>query len=374
MGSIRTLLAVSVIWIHTDGIIFVGGRMAVQIFFLISGFMMSYVLVECKYYVTVSQFYLSRVLRLFPIYWFVTLITLALMCIVGIVINKFPPVIQVYRNIEWRGFVTLTLTNIFLLGQDWILFTGVKNGIFQLVLDCKKSEILVWMGLILPQAWSLGIEVSFYLIAPFVLRRRKAILCLLAASLAIRACLLMSDFGSSNSWVYQFFPAELSLFLLGALSHQVLKPIYFRVLGASIEQVSWGVMVAVLIYCIVFCLLPYQSANKILLIAVFVAALPFLFVFQINTPLDRKIGALSYPIYICHMTIAKIVLMTLKVVYVGKYFSVIHGIVSVALSILVAYVLDRFVGEKFDAIRSKIKAGKPVGSLMRKETQGYIPP
>jgi hypothetical protein len=32
--------------------------------------------------------------------------------------------------------------------------------------------------------------------------------------------------GTKDPWTYRFFPTELALFLIGALAHQVLRPIY----------------------------------------------------------------------------------------------------------------------------------------------------
>jgi peptidoglycan/LPS O-acetylase OafA/YrhL len=48
MGMLRTIFAISVVFVHSYGHVFVGGRNAVQLFYIISGFLISYVLVELK--------------------------------------------------------------------------------------------------------------------------------------------------------------------------------------------------------------------------------------------------------------------------------------------------------------------------------------
>ena len=53
------------------------------------------------------------------------------------------------------------------------MFTAIQEGNFQLVTNFRNSEIPIYSGLIIPQAWTLGVELSFYLIAPFVLKRFK---------------------------------------------------------------------------------------------------------------------------------------------------------------------------------------------------------
>ena len=80
MGLIRTLLALSVVLAHVDlgtGPRLVGGVLAVQMFYLISGFLISFVLVETSNYTSVRSFYVNRMLRLFPIYLVVACAALA---------------------------------------------------------------------------------------------------------------------------------------------------------------------------------------------------------------------------------------------------------------------------------------------------------
>src|SRR5450759_4624800 len=74
MGIIRVLLALSVVAAHFGGIWnlrFVGGQVAVQSFYIISGFYMSLILNE-KYVgknKSYKLFITNRFLRLYPIYW-----------------------------------------------------------------------------------------------------------------------------------------------------------------------------------------------------------------------------------------------------------------------------------------------------------------
>lgn len=76
MGSLRTLFAIAVVFAHCYGFVFVGGRNAVQLFYITSGFLMSYVLVEKKTYPKIKDFYINRYLRLYPIYFSVAILTL----------------------------------------------------------------------------------------------------------------------------------------------------------------------------------------------------------------------------------------------------------------------------------------------------------
>ena len=71
MGLIRTLLAIAVVLNHIppyDGIHLIHGPLAVEAFFVISGFYMAFVLSE-RYDGQVGSFYWARALRIFPMYW-----------------------------------------------------------------------------------------------------------------------------------------------------------------------------------------------------------------------------------------------------------------------------------------------------------------
>ena len=97
MGSVRTLLAVAVVFAHSYGFIFVGGRLAVQLFYVISGFLISYILVEARTYCTVSNFYINRFLRLFPIYWCVALTTVIAVSLASLIFNQNHPVLSTFE-------------------------------------------------------------------------------------------------------------------------------------------------------------------------------------------------------------------------------------------------------------------------------------
>ena len=86
MGSVRTLLAIAVVFGHSYGFIFVGGRLAVQLFYVISGFLISYVLVEARTYRSVSSFYINRSLGF--LYWFVALTTIIAVLLASLILIK----------------------------------------------------------------------------------------------------------------------------------------------------------------------------------------------------------------------------------------------------------------------------------------------
>jgi peptidoglycan/LPS O-acetylase OafA/YrhL len=355
MGLLRTLLAISVVLAHTLGYYMVGGKLAVQLFYLISGFLISFILVENHSYRRVGSFYKNRFLRLFPVYWAVALLTLA-MHLGASLLSLDTPFFQPYRELDFWPAFALVFSNIFIVGQDWFMFTGVKNGQFQFIANFQQSEVPVLKGLLVPQAWTLGVEISFYLIAPFVLNRRMWLFALLVASLALRVYLVAIDIGLDDPWDHRFFPTELALFLLGALSHQCLKPLYARRISAQhLGRLSAWVTVALTVYCSVFAWLPFQTLNAWLLVILFIAALPLLFHYQSTNSWDRKVGDLSYPIYISHIMLIYPASFVVQRLYAGMHSQYLIAALVLIGSLLFSVLIDKLISQKIESVRSRVK-------------------
>lgn len=349
MGIIRTVLALAVVLSHTIHSGLVGGRNAVQMFYVISGFLISFVLVEKKSYPSIRTFYANRYLRLYPIYAVVALATLALL-----LFQPDSPFWRVYRDAPVGARLLLTLSNLSLFGQDWVMFAGVRGGQLVPAKNFNFSDPVLYEGLLAPQAWTLGVELTFYLIAPFVLPRRKLLLGLLAASLLLRALTVSRGFGLVDPWTYRFFPTELAFFLLGALVQQTTSSLYRRMDRKKIARQAAIATCGLLGACLVYAYLPFSDAAKtILLLATFIPLVPLLFEFQRDRPVDRYVGELSYPIYINHM----FVILCLEAAFrtLNVHSVSLLAVLSVAGSIALAVVLEKLVGLPLEGMRANLK-------------------
>lgn len=351
MGLIRTLLALAVVLGHAHSpVVLVGGRNAVQMFYAISGFLISYVWVERRSYQSVWAFYANRYLRLYPIY-----LVVAVLSLVGCLVWALRPELQsVYASAPLSAVLGLVLANVLIFGQDWFMFAAVQAHQLVFAVDFRQSEVPLWQGLLAPQAWTLGVELSFYAVAPFLLPRRNVLWAVLVASLALRVALVWGGVGLNDPWDYRFFPSELALFILGALAHQILRPWYARRLAPELHVRGGRVALWVLVGVIgLYQWLPGGNLLKsALLFAVFLPSLPLLFALQAKSPSDRLVGELSYPIYICHWLVIDVVGRTWGQAALGWTYV----LTVLASSVLLAHMLNRWVGSPVERWRDAMRA------------------
>jgi len=352
MGLLRTLFALTVVLYHSwpTANVFVGGENAVRCFYIISGFLISYILVERKSYPTLAAFYVNRYLRLYPIY-----VCVAVPTLIAIFASGRFGFIEVYRAAPPGAVVLLVLSNLVLFGQDWFMFLGVRQDHLVFVTNFLNSDVVLYHGQIIHPAWTLGIELSFYLVAPFILPRRKWIYVLLILSLACRLLFIHLGFGARDPWSYRFFPTELALFLLGALAHQVLLPRYREFSEPVQKMAANGATWFIVVLSLVYVLIPVgEVVKRLVLLLVFTGAVPLTFLFQRRYPLDSWIGNLSYPIYIGHMLVIWGCNFFLK--RLGLEDERMISLICVAFTIAFAILLNQWVAVPFEKLRSRVRS------------------
>ncbi|MDR2601476.1 MAG: acyltransferase [Spirochaetaceae bacterium] len=233
MGLLRCILAITVVAAHSGPIFgyrFVGGVVAVQSFYIISGFYMSLILNE-KYTGkgAYKLFITNRLLRLYPIYWAVAGLTVILSLVTAIDSGGGDfGCFEIYRihskEMKLSTIIFLIFSNIFIYFQDIIMFLRVdwSTGLLEFTKYYGDTKQPLYQFLIVPQAWTLGVELMFYAIAPFIVRKnKKFIFTLIFFSIVLRS-VLMFGFGlKDDPWNYRFFPTEIVFFLFGNISYRI---------------------------------------------------------------------------------------------------------------------------------------------------------
>jgi peptidoglycan/LPS O-acetylase OafA/YrhL len=359
MGKIRTLLALSVVMFHCGsifGITLIQGQLAVQAFFIISGFYMSMVLNE-KYIGTNKSYKLflsNRLLRLYPIYWVVLILTvlggvLLAMKSHTMHIEKFEGYFALHGYVP--SIVFMVINQVIIFGQDLVYSLGINpaNGHLFFTTLAENSNPPLTTLLMVPPAWTLGVELTFYLVAPFILRRRASlIISLILMSFLLRVGLYWRFGSQVDGWLYKFFPTSLFFFLLGYISYRI----YLKIKSATLNNnLGYVIMILLVVETFLYpCIpdfrinyFPFGFSDTLYYIST-TLAVPFLFLYFKSDKLDNKIGELSYPIYICH----KLVFYILKSVHFlsGQFFGLYVVICTIIFSVLltqwVALPIERY--------------------------------
>jgi peptidoglycan/LPS O-acetylase OafA/YrhL len=315
----------------------INGYLAVVCFFIISGFYMSMVLNET--YASrgrgVLAFYENRMLRLFPTYWVVAASVLgfwlisnpSFIALPSFIDHPFVSVFTVFANVFIFGLDALVLQS------DWAHLDGIR---------------------LVGPAWSLSIELQFYLFAPFVVRRSLPVcLAALAVALFVRLFYLGSEF---DPWRYFYSPTVFVFFLMGHVSHRLsvnVQPDTRRLIG-------YCAVVVVPIFAYLAQVQKTEDLDRIelwIFYIVFAAAVPYMFELTRRCALDGIMGNISYPLYLVHQPLFIAVAFSLGASPPYKILSIGTGtaIATAILAILLAIALRAFLEIPIDRFRERVK-------------------
>lgn len=181
---------------------YVFGRMSnfgwtgVQLFFVLSGFLITGILLDSQraknYY---SSFYARRSLRIFPLYFGVLLVAFVVLPAIG----EVPPKIAIDQK-----------------NQIW-LWTYLSNW----------ADILGVGSKAFPHFWSLAVEEQFYLVWPFLIRSRSpeqcVRLCVILAVISLLLRCVLAWVSTSNESIYMNSFCRMDALALGGAAAAALR-------------------------------------------------------------------------------------------------------------------------------------------------------
>ncbi len=147
IDGLRALAVLSVILFHINAKWIPGGFLGVDIFFVISGYLITLILtkeVEATNKINIVNFYKRRIKRIIPALLFVLIPTF----IIGFLLFAPDDLLNLSKSIIWSFF---SAANIY-------FFSSIDTGYFAV----GSSELP------LLHLWSLGVEEQFYILWPFV--------------------------------------------------------------------------------------------------------------------------------------------------------------------------------------------------------------
>ncbi|MDH2919363.1 MAG: acyltransferase family protein [Sideroxydans sp.] len=339
--GLRAVAIIAVILFHFGWKTLAGGYLGVDIFFVISGFLIAQMIsIElARGTFNIRRFYKNRVMRLLP--------NLFLMIIVSVVISYF--VLKPYDFFQYAKslqFSAVYLTNMVFARQQ---------GYFDMSREAKP----------LLHTWSLSIEEQFYLVFPLML--------ILLFKFKQHRVLVLSVIALASFWVrYNYqqnhlptegffsFAGRVWEFVIGALI--VFLPAHIKARLANQSGIALGSF-ALIIASLIFLDEAVPYASSLLIIPCVATALIIL---SSGTHCTEKllstrvlvfIGGLSYSLYLWHWPL-------LVWLHNGD-FAGSHALqisVLFALTLAISYLAWRYVEEPFRKNRERF-SGRQVGLM-----------
>jgi peptidoglycan/LPS O-acetylase OafA/YrhL len=348
MGTLRLLLAASVIAAHAGpilGTMMVPGNYAVETFFMISGFYMSLIL-NSKYLGKGSRwkFYSNRFVRLYPTYLIVACATWSWFFFVWFWLGRVPgnSWMAIYPQLSASAIVGIIFSNWTMVGLDIpsLYHFSPDQGLlpFHYYDPTTAPDGAIWFGDMrtIGQAWSVGLEIWFYFLAPFLTRLPSFFLVLLACL----SCLLKAYLEWKGILTYFFFPAQLWYFIVGMIGQRV-----WSTYKNQIESMSWTRHIVGFVAALTL-LFPFWPVpgQRWIYYAIIATSLPLLFGSTRKIGWDRWVGNLSYPVYMTHMLVLSIITATLKM---G------HPTLVLSVTLITSIFILKWVEEPLDQWRQR---------------------
>jgi peptidoglycan/LPS O-acetylase OafA/YrhL len=352
-NGLRGIAAIIVLFGHTKEIVFPNGTQynpiwfflsnnggnAVSFFFVLSGFLISYLmLIEIKdtANVNVNRFYLKRVLRIWPIYYLVIITMQFIIPIFMIMIGK-----------DWK-----TVSNL-----STFFYLIILPNIPYLFLDSGKLFHL----------WSIGVEEQFYLIwAPLVKWFKNHFLKLSIIVIISKyiALLIFEVLKNKNKYIYdmyllvsQFRIEQMCIGSIGAYyifknSDRIMKHfifnrfsqlVFFSVLAFFMmtDQVVLGNTIFGKLYYFLFIKLGYWSLPTLFLYLLINVSLNKKSILKLENKIYNFLGRISYGFYVYHfigIIISVFLLENLGFIPGTYQYALVFYITSIIIIILIAWL------------------------------------
>jgi peptidoglycan/LPS O-acetylase OafA/YrhL len=267
------------------------GWIGVQLFFVLSGFLITGILLDSPGFTALRGFWIRRALRIFPVYY-------AFLFLVTIVAPRIWTLGDPFSEMQ----------------NKWWYWTYLNNWV-----EPSGRQIPA-----LRHCWSLAIEEQFYFLWPLAVltRDRRAVfrLCLALAAAALLVRLGLLVVGKSPEAAYQYTAARMDSLTFGGAAAVIsrdarllaivaprLRPVLYG--SAALLAASWPVTRGFNIYDFWVQTLGYVILNVLFsaLVLLSVAEPEAPFVRRLSASWLRWLGTHSYAMYVLHFPIVLIV-------------------------------------------------------------------
>lgn len=341
------------------------GELAVTFFFVLSGFLITYLLLvekEKTGTIAMKQFWMRRVLRIFPLYYLIVFLGLFIF-----------PIFPIFDFPEWTSHI---------YDNYW---TKVLMYIFFL------SNVAIASIYPIPYAvhtWSIGVEEQFYLLWPILVKYFKKTFMLLVGIIVVYLILakgawLINDLSGGSSRLFQvlkdfFIYTRIDCMAIGGIGayavylqkESILKVIYNKYFQGGLYVLVFAIFFAQIefgyftheVYSILFLLIILNiGSNKNTF-------------FQLEHPTFKYLGKISYGLYMYNYFCVRLALIIVQAIWgentlLGWSGNVLLYVLAVSLTLLFAALSYEYFEKPFLSLKHKytiVKSGDAFKPKVRK--------
>ena len=339
LGTFRFFLALCVVIFHLTAKIPNLGQFAVECFYVISGYLITMILVE-TYKFEFKPFAINRFLRLYPSYYALAAVTLLMWL-------TLPNMEKFHACWVWAGRSSDVIGN--LLIWPWTFFPDAPgNYKFRLI----------------PSTWSIAVEICCYFLL-WAFAARKLTLTLVTFALSAGYHIYTWQTGSDPSSRYAPVSAAMLAFCTGSLAYRAshftekLKPKWMR--SNAVQPIL--LLVAIGSFYFVWNASIYDgsaTSNPFYYGIIVVAALVALMFHGVRSQaalgkVDRWLGDLSYPVFMIHYPAGYVAWLAIgqPAEIRGWTIALLAIPISIFVSVMVVTFVDVPLRKTRDSVRSK---------------------
>lgn len=291
------------------------GAYAVFSFYMLSGYLMTLVL-NTTYLNSPEKYFINRALRIYPPYILIAVLSLFILCILPESGRTLSP------------------------------FFKIPSGISTWIFNFSIIGLTYDNPLLIPAAWSLHVELVFYILMIFLSRSRNITTAWFIASALYTGYMLIASYDFQSR--YFTLTASSLPFSIGAMIFWYKEKLSSSSLSASVIGLLFllNLAFAQVLWSDVFIAGLYAS---IILGGFLIASLKQLKIKRLKA-IDGLAGNLSYPIFLCHF-IAPALLINLG--FSPRSWSLF--LCSLIATNILALLINYFVERKIEAYRMRIK-------------------
>lgn len=323
------------------------GKNGVYLFFVLSGFLITYLLLkEKKKFGTIlfKNFFLRRIFRIWPLYYFIIFLSLI---IVPLLANTF-------EIFQFTPFYYSLISN----PENYSLKSVL---LFLLFLPNVASSFgISLVGA--TQSWSVGVEEQFYIIWPVLIYLfRKNILWIFL--------IIIFLFSLPNIFPTPFFSAIVSIFPFEFMAIGGLGGYFYFYYEDSVKKITKSkyVFYAVIFFILLLCLIPiFIEFIQGLVLSILFLALILITINEENSAVFRNryfsfFGKISYGIYMYHHFIIFLIFPFANKYFFNEqslfFYNVIIYLLTFSLTILISHLSYKYFESSFIRIKdSKYKS------------------